>query len=161
MEHLGESVNAGVIFKTGNLLDSDCQCLINTVNTVGVMGKGIALEFKKKYPHMFEVYKLHCMKGSLNTGQVMFYRQKPNPLFVDDKIICLFPTKEHWRNPSRIEYIESGLKAFIKYYPDWKIESVAFPKLGCGNGGLDWEHHIKPLMIGYLEQLPIRVEIYE
>ena len=151
-------LSSNIIYKSGNILESDCQCLVNPVNTVGVMGAGLALQFKRTYPHMFKMYKLNCDNALLQVNRIMFYRQRNDP---GGKIICLFPTKAHWRENSKLEYIEGGLKAFVKYYPSWKIESVAFPKLGCGLGGLDWENHVRPLMEKYLLELPIVVEIYE
>ena len=149
-------------FKTGNLFNSECQTLVNTVNCVGVMGKGIALEFKKLYPKMFEYYKFACEPGEYRCleygGDLMLYTY--TDLFADRKILC-FATKEHWRNHSKIEWIERGLKRFIEDYKYWNITSIAFPKLGCNNGGLNWEKDVKPLMIKYLEPLDIICEIYE
>jgi O-acetyl-ADP-ribose deacetylase (regulator of RNase III) len=155
MERRVENLRSNLTYATGNILDSSSQCLVNPVNTVGVMGKGLALDFKRAYPNMFDTYKRQCDKGAFKTGRIMFYRMKD-----DDHIVCLFPTKEHWRNPSKLEYIEDGLKAFVKYYAEWEITSAAFPKLGCGLGGLDWEHHVRPLMERYLGDLPIPIEIY-
>lgn len=136
----------------GDLFSSPAQVLVNTVNTVGVMGKGIALEFKKRYPEMFEEYKKQCDKHSLVIGKLMLW-------YAADHWILQFPTKEHWRNPSKLEYIEKGLMAFVRKYADYNITSIAFPKLGCGNGELDWSE-VKPLMEKYLKNLPIDVYIY-
>lgn len=155
MESSRESVGSGIIYTTGNLLESTSQCLVNPVNTVGVMGAGLALAFRHKYPTMFQTYKQLCHANALHVGQIMFYR-----LRAEDRIICLFPTKEDWRNKSQFEYIDTGLQAFVKYYKDWDITSAAFPKLGCGLGGLDWESHIQPLMERRLGDLPIRIEIF-
>ena len=146
---------SNITYVTGNILESTSKCLVNPVNTVGVMGKGLALDFKRMYPGMFDTYKRQCDKGTFKTGRIMFYRAN-----TIDHVICLFPTKEHWRNPSKLEYIEDGLKAFVKYYTEWEITSVAFPKLGCGLGGLNWEYHIRPLMEYYLGDVSIPVEIY-
>lgn len=142
-------------YVTGNILESDSYCLVNPVNTVGVMGKGLALDFKLAHPGMFDTYKRQCDKGAFKTGRIMFYREQK-----DSRVICLFPTKEHWKNPSKLEYVEDGLKAFVKYYDEWNITSAAFPKLGCGLGGLNWEYHVRPLMEQYLGKLPIPIEIY-
>lgn len=136
----------------GDIFTSPAQTLVNTVNTVGVMGKGLALAFRKKYPEMYEYYKNACVERNLVVGRLMLYKGK-------DHWILNFPTKEHWRNPSRYEYIEDGLKAFARCYSDFGIRSIAFPKLGCGAGGLDWEK-VKPLMVSYLKDLPIDVFIY-
>ena len=136
----------------GELFSSPAQVLVNTVNTVGVMGKGIALEFKKRYPEMFLQYKEQCDKHKLVIGKLMLW-------YEPDHWLLQFPTKEHWRNPSKLEYIEKGLMAFVRKYADYNISSIAFPKLGCGNGELDW-NEVKPLMEKYLKDLPIDVFIY-
>ena len=136
----------------GDIFNSPAQVLVNTVNTVGVMGKGIALSFKKKYPEMFTIYRKACDKHQLVIGKLMLW-------YGPDHWILNFPTKEHWRNPSKMEYIEKGLMAFQRKYADYNITSIAFPKLGCGNGELDWEQ-VKPLMEKYLKELPIHIYIY-
>lgn len=136
----------------GDIFESPAQVIVNTVNTVGVMGKGIALSFKKRYPAMFERYKTACEKGLLKTGKLMLFYEA-------DYWVLLFPTKEHWRNPSKLEYIESGLQKFVQTYAEKGITSIAFPRLGCGNGELDWSA-VKPLMEKYLKKLPINVYIY-
>ncbi len=136
----------------GDIFLTPAQTIVNTVNTVGVMGKGIALEFKKRYPDMFEKYKMACEKKKLKIGTLML-------CYEADHWTLLFPTKEHWRNPSRIEYIEQGLIKFCNSYAEYGITSIAFPKLGCGNGELDW-NIVKPFMEAYLKPLPIDVYIY-
>lgn len=136
----------------GDILDSPAQVIVNTVNTVGVMGKGLALSFKKRYPDMFESYKKVCEKHQLTIGKLMLYKEA-------DHWILLFPTKENWRNPSKLEYIEKGLMKFVSTYAEKHITSIAFPKLGCGNGELDW-NLVRPLMERYLKPLPIDVYIY-
>lgn len=136
----------------GDIFDSPAQVIVNTVNTVGVMGKGLALSFKQRYPEMFNRYKSACEKHLLTVGKLMLF-------YEIDHWILLFPTKENWRNPSKIEYIESGLMKFVSTYADKGITSIAFPKLGCGNGELDWDV-VKPLMESYLKRLPIDVYIY-
>ena len=136
----------------GDLFSSPAQVLVNTVNTVGVMGKGIALEFKKRYPEMFETYKKQCDKHNLTIGRLMLW-------YAPDHWILQFPTKEHWRNPSKLEYIEKGLMAFVRKYADYNITSIAFPKLGCGNGELNWTD-VKAVMEKYLKDIPIDVYIY-
>ncbi len=136
----------------GNIFDSPAQVIVNTVNTVGVMGKGIALEFKNRYPQMFEKYKIACEKHTLTIGKLML-------VSAPDHMLLLFPTKENWRYPSRLSYIEQGLKRFCDNYAQRGITSIAFPKLGCGNGDLDWDE-VRPLMEYYLKDLPIDVYIY-
>lgn len=136
----------------GDIFKSPAQVIVNAVNTVGVMGKGIALEFKKRYPKMFESYQKACDKKTFKMGRLMLFREL-------DHQILLFPTKENWRFPSKVEYIEIGLQNFVKNYSQLNISSVAFPKLGCGNGELDWET-VKPIMEKYLKHLPIDVYVY-
>ncbi len=136
----------------GNIFDSPAQVIVNTVNTVGVMGKGLALEFKKRYPEMFADYRAACEKRQFTMGKLMLWR-------APDHWILMFPTKENWRNPSKLEYIERGLINFVNSYAEKNISSIAFPKLGCGNGELDW-NDVRPLMEKYLKPLPIDVYIY-
>ncbi len=136
-----------------SLLDSPALALINTVNTVGVMGKGIALSFKKLYPAMFAEYQRLCGQKKLDIGKLFVYTT-PN------KIVVNFPTKTHWRLPSRPEYIEAGLCAFVAHYSDYGISSASFPQLGCGNGKLDWPTQVQPLMERYLHLLPIPIYIH-
>ena len=137
----------------GDLFSSPAQVLVNTVNLDGVMGKGIALKFKKLYPEMFTKYQKFCENKMLEMGKLWLYKS-------EKKWILNFPTKIHWRNPSKIEYIEIGLQKFVAMYKEKNITSIAFPKLGCGNGGLKWED-VKPLMDYYLKNLPIEIYIYE
>jgi len=136
-----------------SLFDSPAQTLVNTVNTVGVMGKGIALAFKQLYPEMYQEYRKICEERKFTVGMLYIYRT-PN------KIVVNFPTKQHWRTPSRLDYIEAGLKKFVDRYQDYGISSVSFPQLGCGNGELDWQKQVQPLMEKYLKDLPIPVYIH-
>lgn len=136
----------------GDIFTSPAQVIVNAVNTVGVMGKGIALEYKNRYPRMFEIYKEACEKRKFQIGKLMLIDEQ-------DHQILLFPTKESWRLPSKIEYIEKGLKTFAEKYTQNNITSIAFPKLGCGNGGLSWGI-VKPMMEKYLKELPIDIYIY-
>ena len=141
-----------ITYLEGDIFDSPAQVIVNTVNTVGVMGKGLALSFKKRYPNMFERYKLACDNGSLTTGKLMLFYEA-------DHWLLLFPTKRHWRYPSKLEYIEAGLQKFVATYADKSITSIAFPRLGCGNGELNWDD-VRPIMVKYLNNLPIPVYIY-
>lgn len=137
----------------GNIFESKMEVLVNTVNCVGVMGKGIASDFKKKYPQMFHEYKNLCDQKMIKTG-VLY------PYLENDKVKLInFPTKYHWRSPSKIEYITEGLQWFVDHYEELEIRSIAFPPLGCGNGGLSWDY-IGPIMYQYLKDLPIEIEIY-
>ncbi len=138
----------------GNLFESPAHTLVNTVNTVGVMGKGIAKDFKTIYPEMFKEYQHLCESKQLTIGKLWLYKKAPV------KWILNFPTKTTWKKPSRIEYIEKGLQAFVKGYENKGITSIAFPALGCGNGELNWEKQVRPLMEKYLEPLPIDIFIY-
>ncbi len=142
-----------ILYVKGNLFYSPAQVLVNTVNTVGVMGKGVALEFKRLFPEMFNEYRELCENGKFKVGMLWLYKS-PN------KWVLNFPTKKHWRNPSRVEYIESGLKKFVNTYEQMGIQSIAFPPLGCGNGQLDFKTQVEPLMKKYLRNLPIEVFIH-
>lgn len=136
----------------GDIFRSPAQVLVNTVNTAGVMEKEIALEFKKRYPDMFQIYRENCEKRRIKTGSLML-------CYEPDHWVLLFPTKEHWRNPSKIEYIEAGLSKFCRTYAEKGITSIAFPRLGCGNGELSWSD-VQPVMEKYLKDLPIDIYIY-
>jgi O-acetyl-ADP-ribose deacetylase (regulator of RNase III) len=136
-----------------SLFSSPAQTLVNTVNTVGVMGKGLARTFKTIYPEMFADYARRCETGELTIGRLLLYR-------TPHKWALNFPTKRHWRQPSRLEDIEAGLQTFRDTYAEHGITSIAFPQLGCGNGGLDWEEQVRPLMERYLSQLLLEVYIY-
>ncbi len=148
-----------IVFKKGNLFESECQTLVNTVNCVGVMGKGLALQFKERYPDMFIKYKEACTNRELLYGGDIWIYDYVD-LYNPKKILC-FATKENWRNHSKIEWIERGLQYFFNNYKSLNITSIAWPKLGCTNGKLDWENQVKPLMIKYLERINIICEIYE
>ena len=120
----------------GNLLNAKTEALVNTVNTVGVMGKGIALQFRLAYPRMFRAYEKACKKGEVKPGHMHIYELNSlhNP-----KFIINFPTKRHWRGKSSIDDIISGLNSLVSEIQRLKIKSVAVPPLGCGNGGLEWK----------------------
>ncbi|HXB59375.1 MAG TPA: macro domain-containing protein [Candidatus Acidoferrales bacterium] len=119
----------------GNLLEAEVEALVNTVNTEGVMGKGIALQFKKKFPAMFEAYQQACKAGEIKPGHMHVYERVD---MLNPRYIINFPTKRHWRSPARIEDIRSGLLALGEEIRKRNIQSIAVPPLGCGNGGLDW-----------------------
>lgn len=139
-------------YLTTPLFDSPAQTLVNTVNTVGVMGKGIAAEFKRRYPEMFDRYRVFCQSKQLDIGKLYLYRT-PN------KWVLNFPTKKHWRYPSKMVYIEAGLQKFVSTYTECGVSSIAFPQLGCGNGGLNWDD-VRPVMHRYLNGLAIPVYIH-
>ena len=136
-----------------DLFTSPARVLVNTVNTVGVMGKGIAKDFKTIYPEMFKQYQELCEKKQFDVGQLWLYK-------TEHKWVLNFPTKKHWRQPSRPEYIEAGLRKFADTYHVYRITSISFPMLGCGNGELDWETQVHPLMEKYLGKLPVTAYIH-
>jgi len=136
---------------TGNLLASEAEALVNTVNTVGVMGKGIALQFKNAYPDNFKAYAAACKRGDVVTGKMFVV--ETGQLGPAARIIINFPTKRHWKGKSRLEYIEAGLEDLIRVLREHKVQSVAIPPLGCGNGGLDWAV-VEPKIRAALEQVP-------
>ena len=142
-----------ITYVTGNLFQSPAQVLVNTVNIVGVMGKGVALEFKKIYPDMFKEYQAICERGEFDIGTLWLYKS-PN------KWVLNFPTKVHWRHPSKVEYVVAGLEKFVKTYSELGIHSIAFPPLGSGNGELDFKSQVQPIMQEYLSNLPIEIFIH-
>jgi O-acetyl-ADP-ribose deacetylase (regulator of RNase III) len=119
----------------GNLLEAEVEALVNTVNTEGVMGKGIALQFKKKFPAMFEAYQEACKAGEVKPGRMYVYERAD---MLNPRFIINFPTKRHWRSPARMEDIQAGLSALAEEIQKRGIHSIAVPPLGCGNGGLNW-----------------------
>ena len=142
---------------TGNIFTSQRQTLVNTVNCNGVMGAGIALEFKLRHQKMFDQYVEHCKKGRIDIGKLWLY--KPSPDAGDRRWVLNFPTKRNWKMPSRWEYLEAGLEKFIVTYRAKGISSIAFPALGASNGRLD-EDRVIALMQRYLTKCDIPVEIY-
>jgi len=142
----------------GNILKADAEVLVNTVNCVGYMGKGIALQFKKAYPDNFEAYHKACKQNKVVIGKMFVY--KIQDLF-NPKYIINFPTKNHWRGKSRLEDIESGIAGLIATIKDLCINSIAIPPLGCGLGGLDWKK-VRPLIEKALAEVPqVEVLLYE
>src|SRR5258708_39214136 len=119
----------------GNLLDANAEALVNTVNEVGVMGKGIALMFSEAFPTNTEAYQRASREGEIRVGRMFV---TANPSLINPRWIINFPTKKHWRNPSRLEWVRQGLTDLVKVIQEKRIHSVALPPLGCGNGGLDW-----------------------
>lgn len=142
-----------ITYIEGSLFTSTAQTFVNTVNTAGVMGKGLAKAFKTYYPEMFTEYAKRCAEKQFAVGQLLLYRSP-------HKWVLNFPTKRHWRHPSRLADVEAGLATFVRTYPEQGISSIAFPQLGCGNGGLDWEGDVRPLMEQYLGDLPLDVQVF-
>lgn len=141
-----------ITYLTGDVLFSKCQTLVNPINCKGAMGKGLALRFKKRFPGMYEKYKDYCNRGLISPGKLWLYKGKEN-------WVLNFPTKDDWRNPSKEEYIISGLEKFLQTYEDKGIKSIAFPLLGTGEGGLD-RTTIVQLLDNYLSRCEIPVEVY-
>jgi O-acetyl-ADP-ribose deacetylase (regulator of RNase III) len=145
-------------FTKGNLFDSDAEAIVNAVNCVGVMGRGIALQFKKRYPDYFVEYEQACKCGEVIPGKITVYetRQLTMP-----KYIISFPTKRHWRDDSEIGDIVSGLADLKKVIADYDIKSIALPPLGAGLGGLDWQV-VKRVIISALSDISgVNIVVYE
>lgn len=146
-----------VYIKNGDILTSKAQAIVNCVNTHGVMGKGLALLYRKKYPDMFTAYRRACLDNKVKTGSMHLWKVSN-----EDKWIINFPTKDHWRNPSQMEWIITGLQDLVKVVKDKGFTSVAIPPLGCGLGGLNWYLVKKEILKVCEESLSdIRIEIYE
>lgn len=138
---------------TGNIFTSQCQTLVNTVNCVGVMGAGIALECRLRYPEMHEKYVNLCSNKQINIGRLWIYK-------APERWILNFPTKMHWRYPSKIDFLKAGLEKFSNTYKEKGIESIAFPLLGADKGGIPHQQSLS-VMIDYLEKLDLDVEVYK
>lgn len=145
-------------FTTGNLLDADVEAVVNTVNTVGVMGKGIALMFKERFPENFVAYEAATKRGEVQVGR-MFVTASTE--LSGPRWIINFPTKKHWRNPSKLEWVAEGLEDLRRAIAEKGIRSIAVPPLGSGNGGLDWAS-VRPLIEAALGDLAdVQVVVYE
>lgn len=145
-------------FIQGNLLNAETEAIVNTVNTVGVMGKGIALQFKERFPQNFKAYKEACKNGLVKTGKMFVFTESD---LQGQKIIVNFPTKEEWYKNSQYKWIEEGLEDLVKVINKLQIKSISIPPLGCGNGGLKWDK-VKDLMHKYLGNLSeVEVLVYE
>ena len=142
-----------LIYRRTSVLESTAQTLVNTVNCVGVMGKGIAQAFKESEPGMFEAYRKLCDDRLLEPGKLWIWKGL-------EHWVLNFPTKIHWRNPSKLEWIEAGLEKFVSQYESKGVREISFPRLGCGNGGLDWDD-VRPLMEHYLSGLSIPVFVHD
>jgi O-acetyl-ADP-ribose deacetylase (regulator of RNase III) len=122
-------------FVTGDILGSDAEALVNTVNCVGIMGRGVALQFKNQFPGNFKAYQAACAHDEIRPGKMFVYETHT---FTNPKYIINFPTKRHWRGKSRMEDIDAGLKALVQEIHERGIRSIAIPPLGSGLGGLNW-----------------------
>lgn len=144
-------------YRHGNLLASDAEAIVNTVNCVGIMGKGIALQFKQAFPHNFKIYEQACRAGEVQPGKMLVV---PADIVSNPKYIINFPTKRHWKGKSRLEDIKLGLPALVDEVKKLHVKSVAVPPLGCGNGGLQWAE-VAPLIESAFAGLPnVHVMIY-
>ena len=142
--------------RKGDLFEAGTDAIVNTVNCVGAMGKGIALEFRHRYPQMYSEYMLLCKRKSIEVGRMWFWwTETPCPRYVVN-----FPTKQDWRNPSKIEWISAGLDDLKNRVILLEIESIALPALGCTNGGLRFED-VRALIGERLNDLEIPVILYE
>jgi len=144
-------------FTKGNLFESRTEAIVNTVNCVGVMGRGVALQFKNHFPDNFTAYERACKRGEVVPGK-MFVFETGQRL---PRIIINFPTKRHWRGASRIEDITSGLQDLRKVIMEYDISSIAIPPLGAGLGGLDWETVKQEMITALSDQGSIEIFVYE
>lgn len=144
--------------KKGNIFTTECEVIVNTVNCVGVMGAGIAYEFKLRFPEMFKKYKKLCNDKQLDIGLLWLYNI-PNSTNHFTRVLN-FPTKKDWKLPSKETFLELGLQKFVETYQEKNIQSIAFPYLGAGRGGLSAEISLQ-IMQKYLSNLPIKIEIWE
>ena len=142
--------------KQGDIFKSSCEVIANPINCVGVMGGGLALAFKKRFPKHFDIYKKMCDRGEIRVGELYIVDGD------EEHKVLLFPTKIHWRNPSLMEYVVDGLKYLAENYEKMDIKSIAIPAIGCGLGGLNWED-VKEEITSVLSELDnkIEIEIYE
>lgn len=141
---------ATVEFTRGDIFSANAEALVNAVNCVGVMGRGIALQFRRAFPANYEAYKAACGRGEVRPGELFIYDIEQ---FTNPRHIINFPTKDHWKDGSRMEYIDSGLEALVREVRRLGIRSVAIPPLGCGLGGLRWSE-VRPRIGEALEALP-------
>ncbi len=141
-----------ISFKSGDMFAEPVEALVNTVNCVGVMGKGVALEFKKRWPSNFKAYKDQCSTKQLRPGSLFVFDTQGLIVAEGPRFLINFPTKDHWRSKSKISYIEDGLDALVDTIKKYEIKSIAIPPLGCGNGGLDWDD-VRPLIVSKLSMI--------
>lgn len=144
--------------RQGDVLKARTEALVNTVNCVGVMGKGVALQFKKAFPENFKAYHKACKTEQVQPGRMFIYDSGD---LMETRWIINFPTKRHWRGKSRMEDVESGLNALVEDVKRLKIRSIAIPPLGCGNGGLDW-NEVRPKIVNAFAKVPdVEVQLFE
>lgn len=146
-----------ITFTKGDLFESHSEALVNPVNCVGVMGKGLALQFKQRFPENFRLYDAACVFREVKVGK-MFVTQPTDPSL--PRWVINFPTKKHWSNPSKLEWIEDGLKDLRRFLIEQKVQSVAIPALGAGLGGLDWKD-VRKLIERELAGMETEIMVYE
>ena len=139
----------------GDMFESGAEALVNPVNCVGVMGGGLALEFKNRFPDAYEAYKIACDLGMMEPGAMFPFRRVNEP-----KYIIHFPTKLHYKNDSELDYIIDGMDALVATIRSLDIKSIAIPALGCGLGNLDWENEVEPVIQDFLSDLDSDVHVY-
>lgn len=149
-----EKFDHWITLRTGNIFQSDMQTIVNPVNCDGVMGAGLAKEFKTRFPDMFEDYARHCAFGRIDIGHPWLYKADGE----SHNVLC-FPTKDHWRDPSKLEYLDKGFDTLEVYFANWGITSIAFPALGVGLGGLSW-NRVRGLLLSRCQELEIPTELY-
>ena len=148
-------------FVQGNLFDSRAEALVNAVNTVGVMGRGVALEFKHRFPENYRAYHIACKREELIVGKMFTFDLGRETSLDQPRWIINFPTKQHWRNPSKLEFVRAGTEDFVRVIESHGITSVALPALGCGTGGLEWKT-VRGLLEVVLEPLDhVAFEVFE
>lgn len=151
-----------ITFKEGSIFDSGCHVLVNPVNCVGVMGKGLALRFKELFPQNFIEYKRNCTRGMIDIGTITANIDRTfNKKFNKPVLIVNFPTKKHWAQKSEYDYITAGLHSLCDFILSNNINEIAIPAIGCGLGGLDW-NTVKPMIINSLNNLDnVNILVYE
>ena len=142
----------------GNVLDAPTEAVVNTVNEVGVMGKGVALMFKEAFPENTKVYQRACRRHEVQVGHMLVTE---NHALTGPRWIINFPTKRHWRSPSKLEWVRDGLADLVKVIREKKIRSIAIPPLGCGNGGLQWDHVRRAIEASLSELREVKVIVFE
>ena len=141
---------------SGDMLDSEAEAIVCTVNTKGAMGKGVALACAKRFEGLFDRYTAACERGEISVGRMWSFS---TGLIIGPRLVICFPTKKHWAQPSRIEWVRDGLAALAETIDDERLSSVAVPALGCGHGGLAWPH-VESLIYERLGPLESKVELY-
>jgi O-acetyl-ADP-ribose deacetylase (regulator of RNase III) len=149
-----------ITIKHGNIFEAKVEALVNTVNCIGIMGKGLALQFKKAYPENFDAYERACKADEVQPGRMFIFKYSRGEEY-SKKYIINFPTKSHWALKSHYKYIEIGLEALVADVQRLGIKSIAIPPLGCGLGGLDWSR-VRPMIEQAFKLIPdVEVHLYE